>query len=87
MPRRFTPEELCALLEDQKFVREKQDATSHIKYTHPHAQKVPKGIRPFIILLKPKMKQRKITEVFGVPNMNRQSPHWHLGIKNLAAIW
>lgn len=51
MPRRFTPEELCVLLEDQKFVREKQDATSHVKYTHPNAQKVPKGIRPFIIVI------------------------------------
>lgn len=51
MPRRFTPEELCKLLEDQKFVKEKQNATSHVKYTHPSAQKVPKGIRPFIIVI------------------------------------
>ncbi len=51
MPRRFAPDELCALLENQKFIKEKQDATSHVKYIHPNAQKVPKGIRPFIIVI------------------------------------
>lgn len=51
MPKSFSPEELCELLEDQKFSRETQHATSHLKYTHQTPQKVPKGTRPFIIVI------------------------------------
>lgn len=35
MPRVFSPEELCKLLKDQKFGPEDQNATSHVKFTHP----------------------------------------------------
>lgn len=51
MPRSFSTEELCKLLDDQKFNPEPQNATSHLKYTHPTPQKVPKGTRPFIIVI------------------------------------
>lgn len=51
MPRSFTPEELCELLKDQRFTEEPQNASSHLKYTHPTPQKVLKGIRPFIIVI------------------------------------
>lgn len=51
MPRSFSPEELCTLLKDQDFTPEPQNATSHLKYTHPAPQKVPKGIRPFIMVI------------------------------------
>lgn len=51
MGKSFTPEELCEFLKDQKFTPEPQHSSSHIKYTHPNPQKVPKGIRPFIIVI------------------------------------
>jgi len=51
MPRSFNPEELCKLLKYQKFIEEPQNATSHLKYTHPTPQIVPKGTRPFIIVI------------------------------------
>lgn len=51
MGRVFTPKELCDFLEDQHFSSAPQYSTSHIKFVHPNPQKVPKGIRPFIIVI------------------------------------
>ncbi len=51
MPRVFSPEELCKLLKDQKFGSQDQNATSHVKFTHPVPKAVSIGIRPFIIVI------------------------------------
>lgn len=51
MPRSFSSEELCELLDNLNFKREIQHASSHLKFTHPNPQKITKGTRPFIIVI------------------------------------
>ena len=43
--------ELCKCLDKLGFVPEKQHGTSHVKFSTPKGHTVPKGSRPFIIVI------------------------------------
>lgn len=47
----FGSKELCKWLDKLGFTENKQKGSSHLKYSAPKNLEIPKGIRPFIIVI------------------------------------